>query len=86
MEGESHGIIFFSGHNKTRLFISHGGLFSTLEATYHGVPILGVPVFADQSSNVDLVVHEGYGEFIEWDDLTEELLHSKLQLLLTNTK
>lgn len=35
-------------HNKTLLFISHGGGLSTQESTWYGVPMLGVPVFLDQ--------------------------------------
>lgn len=35
-------------HNKTLLFISHGGGLSTQETTWFGVPMLGVPVFLDQ--------------------------------------
>lgn len=36
------------GHPKTILFMSHCGLLSTQESTWHGVPILAIPFFADQ--------------------------------------
>ena len=39
------------GHASTRLFISHCGANGLYEAIYHGVPVLGFPLFAEQPAN-----------------------------------
>ncbi|KAJ4942565.1 hypothetical protein JOQ06_012419 [Pogonophryne albipinna] len=40
------------GHAKTRAFITHGGTNGIYEAIYHGVPMVGLPQFADQPDNM----------------------------------
>ncbi|XP_045120213.1 UDP-glycosyltransferase UGT5-like [Portunus trituberculatus] len=70
------------GHPQLRLFITHGGLFSTQEATYHGVPILGMPVSIDQHHNMRTVKHEGWGDFLYWEDLTYDKLQGHILQLL----
>ncbi|KAM6451569.1 UDP-glucuronosyltransferase 2A2-like isoform 3-T7 [Liasis olivaceus] len=40
------------GHPKTKAFITHGGTNGIYEAIYHGIPIVGVPMFADQNDNI----------------------------------
>uniref|UniRef100_A0A8C2V1V4 glucuronosyltransferase n=1 Tax=Chinchilla lanigera TaxID=34839 RepID=A0A8C2V1V4_CHILA len=40
------------GHPKTKAFITHGGTNGIYEAIYHGVPMVGVPLFGDQYDNV----------------------------------
>ncbi|KAI5645836.1 UDP-glucoronosyl and UDP-glucosyl transferase domain-containing protein [Phthorimaea operculella] len=47
-------------HPNCKIFITHGGLLSTTEAAHFGVPIIGVPVFVDQFSNIERAVHRGY--------------------------
>ncbi|CAO2639486.1 UDP-glucuronosyltransferase 2A2 [Lemmus lemmus] len=40
------------GHPKTRAFITHGGANGIYEAIYHGIPMVGVPMFVDQPDNI----------------------------------
>uniref|UniRef100_A0A6A7G3D9 UDP-glucuronosyltransferase-like n=1 Tax=Hirondellea gigas TaxID=1518452 RepID=A0A6A7G3D9_9CRUS len=73
------------GHPKLRVFMTQGGVFSSTEATYHGVPVLGMPVFFDQITNVNRIVTEGWGEAVDWDHLTEEILADKIHRLIHNS-
>ncbi|MCQ7614240.1 UDP-glycosyltransferase family protein, partial [Salmonella enterica] len=40
------------GHPKTRAFIAHGGTNGLYEAIYHGIPVIGIPLFGDQHDNI----------------------------------
>ncbi|XP_068587124.1 UDP glucuronosyltransferase 5 family, polypeptide C1 [Cebidichthys violaceus] len=40
------------GHPKMKLFVAHGGTNGVQEAIYHGVPVVGLPVFFDQYDNL----------------------------------
>ncbi|KAJ8413488.1 hypothetical protein AAFF_G00079950 [Aldrovandia affinis] len=39
-------------HPKTKAFITHGGENGVYEAIYHGVPIVGIPLFGDNYANL----------------------------------
>ncbi|CAG7825440.1 unnamed protein product [Allacma fusca] len=71
-------------HPNTKLFITHGGLLSTQEAIYHGVPLVGVPVFGDQDMNVNRYVQAGIATFLEILDVKEEDVLKAIQIILTN--
>ncbi|KAK5642853.1 hypothetical protein RI129_009020 [Pyrocoelia pectoralis] len=71
-------------HPNVVLFITHGGVSSTIEAVYHGKPILGLPVFSDQSLNMAKAEEAGYGRFIMFEDLCEERFREELHEVLRN--
>ncbi|KAJ3667212.1 hypothetical protein Zmor_002612 [Zophobas morio] len=74
------------GHPNLKLFISHGGLLSTIESLYHGVPVLGIPIFGDQKANIPNAVAAGYAVQLELADLNEISLGEALNEILNNSK
>ncbi|ELU16960.1 hypothetical protein CAPTEDRAFT_145299, partial [Capitella teleta] len=49
------------GHAKTVLFINHCGNNGQYESLYHGVPLIGIPMFGDQFHNCHRAEAHGYG-------------------------
>ncbi|XP_052756594.1 UDP-glycosyltransferase UGT5-like [Galleria mellonella] len=47
-------------HPNCILFITHGGLLSTTETVHFGKPIIGIPVFGDQFTNMERAVKKGF--------------------------
>ncbi|CAG7833890.1 unnamed protein product [Allacma fusca] len=74
------------GHPNVKIFITHGGLLSTQEAAYHGVPLLAIPVFADQDLNAQQAVTSGYALSLEILDLSEEEIETKINQLISDPK
>lgn len=58
-------------HPNVRLFVTHGGLHSLEEAVYNAKPLVGIPFFADQRLNMNLVEKKGYGKRVDYSELTE---------------
>ncbi|XP_045497979.1 UDP-glycosyltransferase UGT5-like [Colias croceus] len=71
-------------HPNIKVFISHGGLIGTQEAIYNGVPIIGIPIYADQFNNLLLVQQIGFGRVLRYQDINENALESVLNDVLTN--
>ena len=49
------------GHPKVKLFITHCGNNGQMEALFHAVPMVGLPVLADQWYNAMRIEYKGYG-------------------------
>ena len=50
-----------SEHGDTVLFVSHCGMNGVMESLYHRVPLLCMPIFADQPDNSARLVERGLG-------------------------
>ncbi|XP_034110395.1 UDP-glycosyltransferase UGT5 [Drosophila albomicans] len=73
-------------HPNVKVFIAHGGLFGTQEAVYHGVPVLGMPVYADQYLNIKKGQAAGFALGVDYRTVTEQELRHSLTELLENPK
>ncbi|KAK0175129.1 hypothetical protein PV327_008908 [Microctonus hyperodae] len=71
-------------HKNIRAFITHGGLMGTQEAISCAVPMIGIPLFADQFINIDLCVSKKIAVRLDHDDLTEIKLDAALNEVLHN--
>lgn len=64
-------------NQNVRLFITHGGFNSVLEAVYHGKPMIVLPIDIDQPANAVAVATKGYGIHLDLIDFTaQQLLES----------
>lgn len=61
-------------------------MLSNLESVYHGVPIVGIPIFADQKMNTNTAVNKGYAIALSYHDLSEQTLSAALNEILYNPR
>ncbi|KAF4519361.1 UDP-glycosyltransferase-05 [Ephemera danica] len=71
-------------HPNVKMFITHGGLLSAQEAIYHGVPLVGIPVFGDQMLNMRKAVFGGYGVLVSLTNATKQSLQWAIEEALHN--
>lgn len=67
------------------LFITHAGMGSTMEALYHGVPMLAVPQMAEEQANADRIAEVGAGRVVATDGLTAPALRTEIERMLADT-
>ena len=70
------------GHPHTRLFVTHCGANGQFEALYHAVPMIGLPIYADQPYNCERMEYKGYGIHMNIANFTTEELLFNIQRVL----
>lgn len=66
--------------------VYHCGNNGAFEALYHGVPIIAIPVFADQFDVAYRVMSNGMGKVVEIPTLTNESLYEALTDVINNKR
>ncbi|XP_041965537.1 UDP-glucuronosyltransferase 2C1-like [Alosa sapidissima] len=70
------------GHQKTKVFVAHGGINGVQEAIYHGVPILGLPLMFDQPDNLSRMEAKGTAKVVDIATLDRAVLMEALKEVL----
>ncbi|XP_070314421.1 UDP-glucuronosyltransferase 2A2 isoform X1 [Odocoileus virginianus] len=70
------------GHPKAKAFITHGGTNGIYEAIYHGVPMVGVPMFADQPDNIAHMKAKGAAVEVNINTMTSADLLNALRTVI----
>ncbi|XP_055585218.1 UDP-glycosyltransferase UGT5-like [Uranotaenia lowii] len=71
---------------RTKLLIGHGGLLGLQEALWYGIPVIGIPFFADQYQNVDKLERVGVGLKLLLSDLNIAKLRQSVGSVLGDEK
>lgn len=74
------------GHPNIKLFITHGGLQSINEAIHAGVPMVGMPIFADQQHNVHRIVSKGCGLSLNYRNLDKTGFKKIINEVIENSR
>uniref|UniRef100_A0A8C6EKF4 UDP-glucuronosyltransferase n=1 Tax=Microcebus murinus TaxID=30608 RepID=A0A8C6EKF4_MICMU len=72
------------GHPKTKAFITHGGANGVYEAIYHGVPMVGIPLFGDQPDNIAHMKAKGAAVRVDFNTMSSTDLLSALKTVIND--
>ncbi|XP_066567100.1 UDP-glucuronosyltransferase 2A1-like isoform X3 [Amia ocellicauda] len=70
------------GHPKAKAFITHGGTNGIYEAIYHGIPMVGIPMFADQPDNMVHMKSKGAAVVLDFNKMESKDLVEALNTVL----
>uniref|UniRef100_A0A3B5KSU0 UDP-glucuronosyltransferase n=1 Tax=Xiphophorus couchianus TaxID=32473 RepID=A0A3B5KSU0_9TELE len=70
------------GHQLTRAFVTHGGTNGLYEALFHGVPVVGIPLFGDQPDNLARLSRRGAAVVLHFNHMTVDELEQALHAVI----
>ena len=73
-------------HANTRLFVSHCGLSSTMEAAHNAVPVVAMPMCTDGFQNALKLTRAGMAFSLDFKTLTEDSLESAIWEVLNDPR
>ncbi|XP_021081732.1 UDP-glucuronosyltransferase 2B7-like isoform X2 [Mesocricetus auratus] len=72
------------GHPKTKAFVTHGGANGIYESIHHGIPMVGIPLFAEQHDNIAHMVAKGAAVSLDFHTLKSSDLLNALKAVINN--
>ncbi|KAF5926806.1 hypothetical protein HPG69_001436, partial [Diceros bicornis minor] len=72
------------GHPKTKAFITHGGTNGIYEAIYHGIPMVGIPLFVDQPDNIAHMKAKGAAVKLDFNTMSSADLLNALKTVIND--
>ena len=79
-------LLYFSGHPKTRAFITHSGSHGIYEGICNGVPMVMMPLFGDQMDNTKRMETRGAGVTLNVLEMTADDLENALKTVINNKR
>ncbi|XP_054679304.1 UDP-glucuronosyltransferase 2A2-like isoform X4 [Grus americana] len=73
------------GHPLAKAFITHGGTNGIYEAIYHGIPMVGIPMFADQHDNIAHMRAKGAAVELDFSTMKTQDLVDALNTVINNS-
>ncbi|XP_072754820.1 uncharacterized protein [Anoplolepis gracilipes] len=73
-------------HQNIKLFIYQGGVQSTEEAVYNGIPVIGFPIIWDQLYNMQYIQKLGVGVLLHYHNISKEKLQTAIYEVINNKR
>ncbi|XP_078581715.1 UDP-glucuronosyltransferase 2C1-like [Branchiostoma floridae x Branchiostoma japonicum] len=73
-------------HPKTKAFVSHCGYNGVSEAMYHGVPLIGMPLFGDQHDNIARVEARGMAVTLDIHSVTSDEVYQAITTVISDPR